>query len=784
MQAFIKGEKVTFDDVKRRLLLLCRQDKTQVPDRYYADAVETCLENASSISDVLVSIVPRFVSQYLRHTNEGLVYVREEKFIEWQNLITTLSPLFLSASYIFSEAGNEIGDDVESKREFFYKHIQPNFRHTALLSPRIIPMDKFFDEAGGYYDLHVHLSGGAESSAQWQGLLCAESSVLPAFFDNSKWERNRNNKSTTHIVEQNGILCTPRLLLELLEKAQKIRSELLGFAIWGRKESVPHKAFHPFEELFGKGYNECTTHHSPHEMMRYDALMIVLTLRYLCRCEKNSGDAQALLLYEYLLIQSFFDHLMIQTANEKGFEQFQRKMHGGLSSLSKCGFKGDFLQLDDNECKNIKCIESRISPQDNKGRMNKLLREVESGWKSAMEENAKIRSPMPFNAKCNTIPVKWCGIVVHFTKSARKSGESAYKTLRGTLLKRAKAIESEAEQSRNLPSSLPPIVGIDAAGSEFDAPPEVFAPRFRDLRKRGFVHFTYHAGEDFYHLLSGLRAIYEAVVFCGLDRGDRLGHASALGIDVSKWAKIVGDAINMPIGEWMDDLLFCYELIREQNITALETTLNALESEICSCYYKIYGKSEMLIDMLEAWRLRYLPILDKEKGSVDYHIEMNDNVKRMMAAYNDSSNRDKYDKLTNIKTLGFFDAEDLQVLQRALLAYLHEREIVIETTPTSNVRIGIHSGISTHQLFNWYKWHKEGVPLPPIVLGSDDPGVFSTNIHNEFAMVYCHLVYGLHWTRDEAMDFIKQLHNNAVLYTFAAPTTPYSPITGSFICFS
>lgn len=76
------------------------------------------------------------------------------------------------------------------------------------------------------------------------------------------------------------------------------------------------------------------------------------------------------------------------------------------------------------------------------------------------------------------------------------------------------------------------VTGADAAASEFDTPPEVFAPSFRRLRKNGIRHFTYHAGEDFFHILSGLRAIYEAIEFLGLQAGDRIGHATAAGVDV------------------------------------------------------------------------------------------------------------------------------------------------------------------------------------------------------------------------------------------------------------
>ena len=95
------------------------------------------------------------------------------------------------------------------------------------------------------------------------------------------------------------------------------------------------------------------------------------------------------------------------------------------------------------------------------------------------------------------------------------------------------------------------IKGVDAAASEFDTPPEVFAPIFSQLRNSRVVnHFTFHAGEDFYHILSGLRTIYETVDFLDFSHGDRIGHASATGTDVNTWADILRNEIYMPQGEY------------------------------------------------------------------------------------------------------------------------------------------------------------------------------------------------------------------------------------------
>lgn len=102
------------------------------------------------------------------------------------------------------------------------------------------------------------------------------------------------------------------------------------------------------------------------------------------------------------------------------------------------------------------------------------------------------------------------------------------------------------------------VTGVDAAASEFDTPPEVFAPSFRRLREHGMQHFTYHAGEDFFHVLSGLRAIYEAMEYLELQAGDRIGHATAAGVDVKLWKENVGERLWMRIEDYLNDLVFAY----------------------------------------------------------------------------------------------------------------------------------------------------------------------------------------------------------------------------------
>ena len=79
------------------------------------------------------------------------------------------------------------------------------------------------------------------------------------------------------------------------------------------------------------------------------------------------------------------------------------------------------------------------------------------------------------------------------------------------------------------------ILGIDTANYEKNCGPENYGPSYRQFKKevksKIELKFTYHAGEDFDSLCSGLRAIDEVLEFLRFKRGDRLGHALALGID-------------------------------------------------------------------------------------------------------------------------------------------------------------------------------------------------------------------------------------------------------------
>ncbi|KZN67530.1 antiviral RADAR system adenosine deaminase RdrB [Pseudoalteromonas luteoviolacea] len=164
------------------------------------------------------------------------------------------------------------------------------------------------------------------------------------------------------------------------------------------------------------------------------------------------------------------------------------------------------------------------------------------------------------------------------------------------------------------------IRGYDVAGNENELPIETFAPALRAMRsakhasmsmfsiriERPFL--TVHSGEDYSHLLSGLRAIDEAVYFCDFKMGDRLGHGLALGVDPIAWADRQKTAY-ISLGDHLDNLVWCYQKALEvtQHAPEFAGVLQLLQDKIhfwSKHLYKDTDHTYTVRDFFEAWKLR------------------------------------------------------------------------------------------------------------------------------------------------------------------------------------
>lgn len=76
--------------------------------------------------------------------------------------------------------------------------------------------------------------------------------------------------------------------------------------------------------------------------------------------------------------------------------------------------------------------------------------------------------------------------------------------------------------------------------------------------------------------------------FLGLQAGDRIGHATATGVDVRVWRENIGERIWMRLEDCLDDLVFAYHLIAIEKERSLEYLLPKIALRIEEYAAQIY----------------------------------------------------------------------------------------------------------------------------------------------------------------------------------------------------
>lgn len=785
-----KGIVPEYNDIRRRLLLLARTEDRNIPDHYYRLNLEKSFKGIESLGELIRIGLYRLAGEYLE-LKEHRIYVKQLKQNNWQELITYIPPLVLQMAFLHIKQPLV---DKSSKGiiEYFNEYILPNTKYTALPYPYIPQIENYIKEKQGFHDLHMHLNGSTEVDIAWQDFLMNPDKVY------SELEKGLKTPLAKEQFEQESYLRSPIEFRDLLLCARSIRtylfemlfpdpmkrdalqkinsikevfSYLLDSVSSISNETNPFveaSVYNPFSELVYADYKNAKY------PMAVEGLMYVLIFNYIA---ENTRESAASVLHFYLLILGLSNRLLVQQTHQLGFEQFQKITLNELRENSEKSYSNRFFQLHGNDQRNILFLEGRFAPKLTETANRILISSIKKGWEDLL---ANVRTEL----QLSNVESPSLKLIAHFIKKKEDDGskEIRHKNLRYEIWSKAKVLALLRERD---PILMEDFVGIDAASSEFDTPPEVFAPSFRLLRRKGVKHFTYHAGEDFFHVISGLRAIYEAVTFNELSCGDRVGHATAAGVSPEIWICNVGDKLFIRQGEYLDNLLFVYHLVISRKNKKLKATLPALTNKIQELSFLIYEKSYSLEVMESAWLIRrFCPSLlfsdSKENARIldtfddceweDIKKEVTDSQYdervQLLERYHSKKCRDEYNKIIEIATEEFYSAADLELLQLLILEFLHEKEIVIETLPTSNVRIGHHSNFDTYHLWNWLRWEKKGKAIPPIVVGTDDAGIFATNIYNEYANIYCNLVTFNKVSHNEAMRFIENLDKNGRIYKF------------------
>lgn len=462
-------------------------------------------------------------------------------------------------------------------------------------------------------------------------------------------------------------------------------------------------------------------------------------LRSLQHLKANPDDIRfAQLLHLYLLLECLTMRITAHQFHLRGFDLFERyataEMRDKLESNGLA--KERLIQM--QRTGEIENLEARVSGKPDLAGMRRRVWPVVGNYQQLWKDK-KVDYTL--------------GVGVHFIKREDKD--------RRKLAKEGLAVIRHRRERDSLVRQMTALMNyrhcwrevcvVDAANSEFHARPEVFAPIFREIRRRFDLgawrddqwepdtplHFTFHVGEEFHHLSSGLRAIDEALEFLNLPDGSRLGHGFALGFSPELFDERVPGAL-APKEEWLDNLVWLYG--RLPHLSTFRAWARARISELSS---EIYGAPEEPEVLFEAWRLRELGVTpmeltlrSQEERYGFFGVTMEPagtepkKVRLWRKHHRDLEVAKKGVELTTLRTSTTSDKEWAEI-QRAmkeaqlyLLREIDRRRIALEVCLTSNLRITQTYELREHPLFNWQK----GNHPPRVTLCTDNPGMLQTSL--------------------------------------------------------
>lgn len=810
---------------RRRMYLLEQREVVGQPDhllkgyrdlRFSAHASGDNVEAFGKITwTTLENLADRFIERHV-----GEVRVKKERFQEWHDLITHVSPLSIAVAFLVKEGRLDSSDPRKLRSKLIHE-----LGDTALLSP-YEPIVEHLIESEGLNEMHMHLNGSTEMDLIWpnavQDPLAFKKelddsgevrdqyeNILPNWtaeeLSRALFSARRMRHVVWHVVAElargRDPVVAPAAISSLMNKMNR-DGDCIG--LWKRAvdglAAPKEPKTHPVTGMLGVGAPAGTLLHD-------EALFLFLTLKALR--ENALPKSIAMAVFFVFCVQRQIIELSVQQLVQYGFDQFQKITLNEVRSLVELTYEQRFKQLNQRPpFRILRHLEGRFAPKADVKKLEYLLERILDGAyrfrsaKGAMTEGAATRRfaslDEPIDRNLLGIgsgdgfgrPDFELSLVAHFIKKQTRGNDPLY-LKRRTELRREAAVLFKTLQRR--PALAQIVRGVDAAANELHTPPEVFAPTFRQARHAGIPHATFHAGEDFQHLIGGIRAVYDAVLLTEMRAGDRIGHATALGIRPSLWLERAPERVLQMPWDTLIDLVFARSLLFK--VEGFSSDIRKLEAEITDLSAELIGKNVTAPELEAAFSFRDLDALEYQHslngsalGSAAFEnrsrslcdvVSRKENARIAAKAKHKPHVFELFIEIQSKRARSYaakprefarniITPEALSALQSQVIQLLNSSRIIVETLPTSNLRISLYDRMSEHHLFRWLGL-TEQEPLdviPDFCVGSDDPGIFATSLKNEFAIIANVLRCDFGKTDKEIAKILSSLNKTAHAFRF------------------
>ncbi|QYG03965.1 MULTISPECIES: hypothetical protein [Massilia] len=746
----------------------------------------------------LTSLAHEFIEQ-----KHGRQILKISKFNKWQQgILSRMSglPIQSAAEACFSFPGNVQG--------------KSSLDSAPLYSPLISPEDALVEDYinhEGLNETHLHLNGSTHAEICWLRALIDPQRETRDF--NKQWNNiaNPNSSKIKELAKSINPDLNPSELYNQLIVARNARLWLIEFA----RNNISANAILP------RSYT-CLLNNIPPAPLstnggkiKSDALRISEEKSWMTEVIRRLGNTVSTtadrLLHIYLLIQSQYYRLLVQNEEQSGFDQFQKLTFTDLREPAEQQYFFRFMAMHGSNTgkSRINYLEGRFAPKSSLKKNYELVYSILSGYLNYLYSattgyscNNSSKSltllldrleQFFLSSQPNITRHQRLALVSHFIKqpwsheNSSKSGPYRFYSLRRDL-------EAKSNTLLLMFSHWPKlhnwIRGIDAAANELHAPPEVFASCYRVLQRAGITRRSYHVGEDFPHILTGITQILEAVEFLDLREGDRIGHGTAMGISPQLWIDRMPSRLFIKAGEWMLTLLATWRLLRRLPDAVAEAY--KVECDLADTASHIFGLDISCSRLARSMELRILNIRylmdsadpdwnwrnastsdiwrEEARLVADARLHRTDDLEYLNMWLTDPGLWARSEAMIPVDT-GYLSPNVYVRVQQALMEEIKVRKVVVETLPSSNVRISLYNSFKEHHSLRWMRvpGHlKDGDPEIMVSLGSDDPGIFAGDLNSEFYQLYATLrEIGL--GDKSAMQYLTPINERGRQYRFHHP---------------
>lgn len=506
--------------------------------------------------------------------------------------------------------------------------------------------------------------------------------------------------------------------------------------------------------------------------------------------EKNKKIQQLFL--DYLRIKNCIYSQMTQQKHILGLDYFQSQFYNKSSTMhyiaGEISKNNKWERALNEQLRNGKLIKLEL-----RGTIKNEEKEVYKDLLDLLKAYYKIlkRDYCIFNGEkyVPSKPFPKIGLVYHLIKSEKyqkncvKYSKNNITALQyGELYEEYKTQISILKEIRKKEYFDKFIVGLDVASLESSVPTWVFTNIFNNARDSDYeklndnqsLSFTFHAGEDFRHLISGLRRIHEVVFYLKFHAGDRIGHGIALGIDIDNWISR-NPTVVLPRIEVLENYLWVYSILKNSNLSSY------IENNILSIAEEIYGQNcnisvQMLLNsytkvfttknLFENLEKNFKSLKNDKLDSLEKCELFNcsnwtlDNIfySRHCSVYSNKMNQPINYKITSE------EIEIIRLVQEYMKDFISNRGIIIEINPSSNIILG---NFDTLNNLHIYSLNKNKLDFGNIItcVNSDDPSVFNTNVFNELGYAYLTLIeQGV--ARENVLQWVEKLRHTGVDASF------------------